>query len=91
MTGLDGGFNQTITCQYRTGSEGYRDATSSQYELGFLSTVEFLVSEDLQPVTAYSIRLISDNEYPDGRATESDVITVTTRGKQRRCTFFLLW
>ena len=81
LPGLDGGYSQTITCQYRTGSDDFREANSRQYALGYLDYTELTVSDALDADTAYSIRLVSDNEYPEGRAAESDVITVTTRGK----------
>ena len=87
--GLDGGFSQTITCQYRTGSENFRDAVSRQYQFGSHDFAEFLVSDVLEPVTGYSIRLVSDNDYPVGRAAVSDVITVTTRGNLHTFMLFL--
>ena len=89
-TGLDGGFSQTITGQYRTGSGNFHYGISRQFDVGFLDMAEFLVSEELEPVTAYSIRLVSDNDHTAGRAAESDVITVTTRGNllvYSRCCF----
>ena len=79
--GLDGGFSQTITCQYRTGSGSFVEAVSERYGLGFLNFAEILVSEDLEPATTYSIRLVSDNEYPEGQAVVSGVITATTRSE----------
>ena len=78
--GLDGGFSQIITCQYRTSSEDFRDVISRQFDVGYLGQAEFVVSEDLEPNTGFYIRLVSDNDYLEGRAAESDVITVTTRG-----------
>ena len=89
-TGLDGGFSQTITGQYRTGSGNFHDGISRQFDVGFLDMAEFLVSEELEPVTAYSIRLVSDNDHTAGRAAESDVITIRTRGNlllPLRCSF----
>ena len=80
LTGLDGGFRQTITCQYRTGSDDFRDAGSAQYSLNDHGRDE-LELLSLESDTTYSIHLVSDSECPDGTPPTSDVITVTTRGK----------
>ena len=80
LTGFDGGFSQTITCQYRTISGGFMEAVSKTYSLGFHGRDDFIVSEDLQPETVYQIRLVSDNQYPEGSAAVSDIGHVITRG-----------
>ena len=80
LTGADGGFSQTITLQYRTSSEDFRDADLKQYNLNYQGRDE-LELRGLGSNTAYSIRLVSDSECPDGTPPTSDVITVTTRGK----------
>ena len=79
-TGFDGGFRQTITCQYRTISGEFIDAASRTFVLGFNGTVELAVSEGLQPETVYQIRLVSDNVYTEGSAAVSDILEVSTRG-----------
>ena len=81
LTGLDGGFRQTITGQYRTGSDDFIEGTSVQHEMGYLNFSEILVSDNLEPSTTYTIRLVSDNEHTEGLAAVSGDITVTTRGE----------
>ena len=86
LTGLDGGFSQTITCQYRTGSDDFRDADFEQYNLNFQGLDELEV-RGLESNTAYSIRLVSDSECPEGTPPTSEVITITTRGMYAQVTF----
>ena len=78
--GLDEGFSQTITLQYSTDSDDFRDAASEQYNLDFHGHRE-LELRGLESNVVYSIRLVSDSECPEGTPPTSDVITVTTRGK----------
>ena len=89
--GLDGGFSQTITCHYITESGDLSDTPSRQYPVGHLEYTELLVSDELEPATVYSIRLVSDNNYPEGQAAESDVITVTTRSEQFTFRYLPCW
>ena len=85
QTGFDGGYSQTITVEYRTGSGAFTAGSSKTYALGFFSSDELLVSDNFQAETQYEIRLVSDNQHPVGAAAISDVITVTTRGDMLMC------
>ena len=80
LPGADGGFSQTITLQYSTDSDDFRDAEFEQHNLNYQGRDE-LELRGLESSTAYSIRLVSDSECPEGTPPASDVITVTTRGK----------
>ena len=82
LAGLDGGFSQTITLQYRTDSDDFRDSEFEQYNFDFHGLGE-LELRGLESNVVYSIRLVSDSECPEGTPPTSDVITVTTRGKHK--------
>ena len=79
---LDGGFSQTITLQYSTNSDDFRDAEFEQYSLDFHGLGELELC-GLESNMIYFIRLASDSECPEGTPPTSDVITVTTRGKHK--------
>ena len=82
MTGLDGGYAQTITAHYRrTGDEGY-----SQYETDFVDPQQDREYElrfegpDFQSGETYEIYFRADNEHTLGQASQSSTITVSMPG-----------
>ena len=81
--GYDGGAAQTISCQYKPADSngGYATSDVRALTLGNVANFEMTVTKDLQPGTRYVLRLESDNSN-DGSATHSEVVMVTTRGKQ---------
>ena len=80
------GFDQVVRIKYR--KEGETDltvGTSQEFEEGSEPEVTMsIATEDLDPNTSYDIIIESDNQFPEGTAAISDVITVETRGQLQR-------
>ena len=79
------GFDQVVTIKYKKeGETDFRIGTSQEFEQGSEHEVAMSVAdEDLEANTSYDIIIESDNEFPEGTATRSDLITVQTRGRRQ--------
>ena len=79
------GFDQVVTIKYKKdGETDFIVGTSQEFEQGLEQEVTMSVAtEDLEANTRYNIIIESDNQFPEGTAARSDIITIQTRGKRQ--------
>ena len=79
------GFDQVVTIKYKRAEEtDFTVGTSQVFEQESEREVTMSVAdEDFDANTNYDVIVESDNEFPEGTAARSDLITVQTRSERK--------